>query len=132
LSASKADFVRCIQSNEKALFVHKYCFVKYLTYYCVNNATFVLWPQDYSEYKSLKMLEKEFKYYLNHQAKLVEKYNGKYLVIKEEEVIGVYSDEQTAFFETSKTLEPGTFMVVFCSPGDEAYTQHFHSRVSFS
>ena len=36
------------------------------------------------------MLEKEFTYYLDHQSELVEKYNGKFLVIKGEDVIGVY------------------------------------------
>ena len=36
-------------------------------------------------------LEKEFKYYLEKQEELVKKYNGKVLVIKDCEVIGVYN-----------------------------------------
>ena len=78
------------------------------------------------------MLEKEFKYYIDHQPELVEKYNGKFLVIKNEEVIGIYDAEDTAYFETAKTQEAGTFIIQFCEPGDSSYTQIYHSRVSFA
>lgn len=78
------------------------------------------------------MLENEFKYYLDHQAELVEKYNGKFLVIKGNEVIGVYDAEDVAFFETGKKYEPGTFLIQFCEAGDSSYTQVYHSRVSFA
>ncbi len=77
------------------------------------------------------MLEIAFKYYLDHQAELVDKFNGKYLVIKNQEVIGVYDAEDTAYFETEKLHEAGTFLIQFCEMGDSAYTQIFHSRVSF-
>ncbi len=36
------------------------------------------------------MLEKEFKYYLDHQKDLIEKYKGRYVVIRNDEVIGDY------------------------------------------
>lgn len=77
------------------------------------------------------MLEKEFKYYLEHQAELVEKYKGKFVVIKGEEVIGVFDTEDVAYFETEKQHEPGTFLIQLCEPGDSAYTQIFHSGVVF-
>lgn len=77
------------------------------------------------------MLETEFKYYLNNQNQLVEKYNGKYIVIKGEDVIAVYDSETEAYFETQKQHELGTFLIQYCEPGDEAYTEIFHSRVSF-
>jgi hypothetical protein len=77
------------------------------------------------------MLEKEFKYYLDHQAELVEKYNGKFLVIKGEEIIGAFEAEDSAYFETEKSHEAGTFLIQFCEPGDSSYTQIYHSRVSF-
>jgi hypothetical protein len=77
------------------------------------------------------MLEKEFAYYLDHQTQLVEKYNGKFLVIKGEEVIGVYDAEDTAFFESEKIHEAGSFLIQLCEPGDSAYTQVYHSRVFF-
>ena len=78
------------------------------------------------------MLEKEFKYYLDHQTELVKKYNGKFLVIKGEEVIGVYDAEDTAFFDTEKSHEAGTFLIQYCELGDSSYTQTYNSRVSFA
>lgn len=77
------------------------------------------------------MLDKEFKYYIDNQQTLVEEYNGKFLVIKDEKVIGTYDSEDTAYFETEKNHEPGTFLIQFCEPGDSSYTQVYHSRVSF-
>lgn len=79
-----------------------------------------------------KPLEREFKYYLSHQKELVEKYNGKYLVIIGEDVVGVFDSEMTAIEETSKTHELGTFLVQKCEPGSEGYTQTYHSRVVFA
>ena len=79
-----------------------------------------------------KPLAKEFKYYLENQDKLVDKYNGKVIVIKNCDVIGVYDTELEAVNETSKTEEIGTFLVQKCEPGTESYTQMFHSRVSFA
>lgn len=78
------------------------------------------------------MLDKEFNYYLKHQNELVEKYNGKVLVIKDETVIGVFDDELTAINETSKKYEVGTFLVHKCGPGKDNYTMTFHSRVAFA
>jgi len=76
-------------------------------------------------------LEKEFAYYLAHQDELVAKYNGKYIVIKDGEVLGSYDDELTAVAETQKSHELGSFLVQKVSPGTEDYTQTFHSRVTF-
>lgn len=78
-----------------------------------------------------KPLEKEFKYYIKNQKELVKKYNGKYIVIKDEKVIGSYDSEIEAIEKTSKTEELGTFLVQKCEPGEESYTQTFHSRITF-
>ena len=77
-------------------------------------------------------LEKEFKYYLAHQNELVEKYNGKFIVIKDEKVIGAYASESDAIETTAKTHELGTFLVQKCEPGTAGYTHTFHSRVVFA
>lgn len=78
-------------------------------------------------------LKKDFDYYLSHQAELVEKYNGKFVVIKDGQVIGAYDKELTAITEAQKLgHKAGTFFVQFVSPGDTAYKQTFHSRVAFS
>lgn len=78
------------------------------------------------------MLNKEFDYYLSNQADLVKKYNGRFIVIKDEKVLGDYSSEAEAYFETSKNHTPGTFLIQLCQPGEEAYTQSYHSRVVFA
>lgn len=76
-------------------------------------------------------LAKEFEYYVSHQAELVKQHRGKFVVIKDEDVIGVYDDEITAVEEASKEHELGTFLVQKCEPGAESYKQTYHSRVSF-
>ncbi len=63
-------------------------------------------------------LKKEFEYYLAHQTELVEKYNGKFLVIKNEEVIGIYDDQVQAVTLSRKSHELGTFLVQKVEPGD--------------
>lgn len=79
-----------------------------------------------------KPLAKDFKFYLDHQDALVKEYNGKVIVIKNGEVIGVYDGELEAIEKTSKTHELGTFLVQKCEPGSNSYTQTFHSRVAFA
>ena len=79
-----------------------------------------------------KPLENEFKYYLAHQAELVKEHRGKFVVIKDDQLIGVYSDELEAIRETKKKHQPGTFLVQRAEPGAEGYTQTFHSRVAFA
>ncbi len=76
-----------------------------------------------------KPLQKEFDYFLKNQTQLVEKYLGKFIVIKDETVIGSYDDETAAIWETAKTHKLGTFLVQECLPGKDVYTRTFHSRV---
>ncbi len=78
------------------------------------------------------MLKREFDYYLKHQDELVKKYNGKFVVIVGEKVVGAYDTEMEAYLQSKKEHELGTFLIQECTPGDEAYTQVFHSRVSFA
>jgi len=80
----------------------------------------------------VERLEKEFKYYLDHQDELVEKYNGKFVVIKDCNVIGVFDSELEAVKKTAEKHELGTFLVQKCEPGNESYTHTYHSRVVFA
>lgn len=77
------------------------------------------------------VLESEFKFYLANQNELVQRYNGKFIVIKDSEVIGAYDSELEAVKKTSLNYKLGTFLVQKCEPGTESYTQTFHSRVTF-
>lgn len=78
------------------------------------------------------MLEKEFKYYIENQNELVKKFLGKFIVIKDNQVIGDYDSQSEAYSETIKTHSIGTFLIQHCMPGTENYTQTFHSRVVFN
>ena len=75
------------------------------------------------------LLQKELEYFKTHQAELVKKYEGKFLVIKNQEIQGVYDTEMDAYTDTKKELELGTFLIQKCESGPESYTQTFHSRV---
>ena len=55
------------------------------------------------------MLDKEFQYYLANQGEFVKEYKGKYLVIKDEKVIGSYDSESEAYFESEKHISPELF-----------------------
>ena len=77
-------------------------------------------------------LQSNFQYYLDHQDEMVEQYDGKFIIIKDQQVIGVYGDELTAISETAKTHKLGTFLVQLVSKGNVAYSQTFHSRAAFS
>lgn len=75
-------------------------------------------------------LEKEFQYYLDNQDELVRKYNGRCVVIKDCQVIGVFDDELSAVKEIGNKHPLGTFLVQKVEPGSNAYSQTFHSRVA--
>lgn len=77
-------------------------------------------------------LKKEFDHYLANQAELVKQYNGKFVVIKDCNVIGAYDSQSVALAETQKIYPIGTFLIQKVEPGTAAYTQTFHSRVAFS
>jgi len=79
-----------------------------------------------------KELEKELNYYIENQDKLVEKYKGKYIVIKECRVIGAFGSALEAIENTKQKHQLGTFIVQKCEPGKESYTQTSHSRVKFA
>ena len=76
-------------------------------------------------------LKPEFEYYLANQDDLVKKHDGKFVVIKNKKVIGVYENQVTAVSQTQKAHELGTFLVQKVERGTDAHTQTFHSRVAF-
>ena len=50
------------------------------------------------------MLDKEFKYYLDHQEELVPLYDGKYIVIIGNEVVGAYENREDAYYSSMEKL----------------------------
>jgi hypothetical protein len=75
-------------------------------------------------------LEKEFQYYLDNQDELVKSHFGRYIVIKDERVLGDFGTEVEAilYSKDNLNLKLGTFLIQHCLPGEENYTQFFHSR----
>jgi len=78
------------------------------------------------------MLKQEFQYYLDHQEELVKKYLNKFLVIKDEKIVGVYDTKQEAYDNATSKYELGTFLIQQCLPGTLGHTQTFHSQVIFN
>lgn len=66
---------------------------------------------------------------MDHQDELLKNYNGKHLVRIDEEVVGAYDSLEDAYFKSLEKYEEGTFLIQLCTPGEEAYTATFHSRV---
>ncbi|MBA7558242.1 hypothetical protein ES705_51038 [subsurface metagenome] len=78
------------------------------------------------------MLEKEFQFFIDNQNELVKKYNGKFIVIIGDKVINAYNTQEEAYIKTIKDHELGTFLIQECLPGEDSYTQTFHSRAIFA
>lgn len=77
-------------------------------------------------------LDTEFQYYLEHQMELAKKHEGKYIVIKDQRVLGAYDDEIEAVKATSQNHEMGTFLVQLCSADPKSTVQTYHSRAHFA
>ena len=78
------------------------------------------------------MIDKLFKYYLEHQEELVKEYDGKYLIITNEGVVGAYDTLNEGYEFALKTYGKGNFMLQLCSEGEKDYSQRFFtSRVVF-
>ncbi|MDP8239759.1 MAG: hypothetical protein P9X24_11775 [Candidatus Hatepunaea meridiana] len=77
-------------------------------------------------------LTKELEYYIAHQDELVEKYDGKVIVLKNHKVIGSYDNPLEAVDESKKKHQVGTFFIIRCEPGTDQYVQKFRTRVMWS
>ena len=67
------------------------------------------------------MLETEWEYYESNRGELVQKYCGKYIVISGNNVVGVYDDENTAYFKTIKIMPLGSFMIHHVMEEEEVF-----------
>ena len=77
-------------------------------------------------------LNDEFEYYLENRIDLAEKYDGRYIVIKNRNVIGDFDTRRAAIETTMKTHMLGTFLVQKCSRDPDSAKQRFLSRAYFS
>ena len=72
-------------------------------------------------------LKRELDYFIKNQEKLVKKYEGKFLVLKDQKIIGIYATVGEAYWGAQKEHPLGTFAIQHCIPGPEAYTRVVHS-----
>ncbi len=76
-------------------------------------------------------LQNDYQYYLDHQRDLSDKYVGKVLVIKNQEIIGVYTSEVDAINETKRSHPIGSFLVQRCETPEASVPQIYRSRAAF-
>lgn len=76
-------------------------------------------------------LEKEYRYYLDHLSEMVKQFEDKVVVIKDQQVIGVFESDLAAVEATQPRHTPGTFLVHRVHADDAVRRQTFQSRVSF-
>lgn len=78
------------------------------------------------------MIEALFKYYLENQDSLVKLYDGKYIVITADGVVGAFDTVSDGYDMGLTRYGKGNFMLQLCTPGDGAYSKrYFTSRVAF-
>ena len=77
------------------------------------------------------MLDKEFKYFVDHHDELYKEFPNRCLVIKDEQVVGDFASLEDAIADATKKYELGTFLIQQCTGDSQSYTQTFHSRVVF-
>ena len=61
--------------------------------------------------------------YKERQHTFAAKHNGKIIALKDGEVLGEYPTKTDALEDMQRrSLAPGEFMIIKCTPGDEEYT----------
>lgn len=76
---------------------------------------------------SKKMADKNYEFFVANLKDLYKSYKNKFVVIKDEKVIGAYDSFDDAFKTTIKTEELGTFLIQQClKEGTEV--NYFHSN----
>lgn len=76
------------------------------------------------------MLHDEFLWFIDNQDALVKQYSGKYLVIRDQRVIGAYNTLLEAYFGAQRGNPLGTFLIQKCDPGPSAYTAILSPQVA--
>lgn len=68
------------------------------------------------------MFETELRYFIDNQEQFVREHAGKVLVLRGENVEGIYLSSLEAYLEAQKRFPTGTFMIQPCESGPGAYT----------
>lgn len=78
------------------------------------------------------MCDKNFEYFNDNFQVLYEEYADKFLVIKDQGVIGIYDSFDEAYSETIKKEKIGTFLIQLCRNDETTVNQFYSSNVVFS
>jgi hypothetical protein len=57
------------------------------------------------------MLDKQIRFYRKNKPQFEEMYNGKYIIIKNMQVLGVYETHSEAYYEAIKNNDIGSFII---------------------
>ncbi len=69
----------------------------------------------------------DFQFFLNHYNELFQKYGHKFIVIRNQKILGVYEDVASAIDATVQTYPLGTFIVQECNGDESGYTNYLSS-----
>lgn len=78
------------------------------------------------------MCDKNFEYFNDNFQVLREEYADKFLVIKDQGVIGIYDSFDEAYSETIQKEKIGTFLIQLCRNDETTVNQFYSSNVVFS
>jgi hypothetical protein len=74
----------------------------------------------------------DYDYFINNLSTLYKQYGHRFLVIKNEKVIGAYHSFDDAFTETIKTEELGSFLIQECVKNPDDLIMHISSNIEFA
>ncbi len=76
-----------------------------------------------------QLLKKEYDFYKSNEDEFIKKYNGKFIVIKNREVIGIYNSRIDAYSKTQEEHEIGTFLIQHCVKETKKTQASFYSYI---
>ena len=77
------------------------------------------------------MLEREYEFYEANRTELDAKYDGQFIVIVGDTVMGPFDSEVEAIqAATAESHQPGTYLVQYCTTTEDT-TQYFRTRAAF-
>jgi hypothetical protein len=71
----------------------------------------------------------DFDYFLENMGTLYREYGNKFVVIKNQNVLGVYDNFNSAYETTLETEEIGTFLIQECFDNKEKLVHHFQRNI---
>jgi len=74
-------------------------------------------------------MSRNYTYYLDNYDYLVGQYDGKILVIKDMKIVGIYDDVRSAYVDSDKKYEDGTYIIQPCTHLRKGNIINYHTNV---